>query len=111
MGIPEYEAKRYEGRIKDGGVLLPVHCDTSDEISRAKDVLKGIGAQDISSAGEQSSDVSEKRDAVGTRRTSLARPLETSSLSAGRSPVSPACSIRLSHFVERRSERTQEKTP
>ena len=36
MGIPEYEAKRYEGRLKDGGVLLSVHCDTSAEISRAK---------------------------------------------------------------------------
>ena len=54
MGIPEYEAKRYEGRIKEGGVLLSVHCDTSDEISRAKDLLKSTGAEDISSAGESS---------------------------------------------------------
>jgi len=53
MGIPEYEAKRYEGRIKDGGVLLSVHCDTSDEISRAKDLLKQTGAEDISSTGEK----------------------------------------------------------
>jgi hypothetical protein len=53
MGIPEYEAKRYEGRIKDGGVLLSVHCDTSDEISRAKDLLKATGAEDISSAAEK----------------------------------------------------------
>ena len=53
MGIPEYEAKRYEGRVKDGGVLLSVHCDTSDEISRAKDLLKETGAEDISSAGEK----------------------------------------------------------
>ena len=52
MGIPEYEAKRYEGRVKNGGVLLSVHCDTSDEISRAKDMLKRTGAEDISSAGE-----------------------------------------------------------
>jgi hypothetical protein len=56
MGIPEYEAKRYEGRIKDGGVLLSVHCDTSNEISRAKDLLKLTGAEDISSTGEASSD-------------------------------------------------------
>ncbi|MEO8028198.1 MAG: DUF3341 domain-containing protein, partial [Bryobacteraceae bacterium] len=40
MGIPEYEAKRYEGRIKDGGVLLSVHCNTSDDVARAKDLLK-----------------------------------------------------------------------
>lgn len=54
MGIPEYEAKRYEGRIKDGGILLSVHCDTSDEISRAKDLLKATGAEDIASSGEKS---------------------------------------------------------
>jgi len=54
MGIPEYEAKRYEGRVKDGGVLLSVHCDTSNEISRAKDLLKETGAEDIASAGESS---------------------------------------------------------
>jgi hypothetical protein len=54
MGIPEYEAKRYEGRVKKGGVLLSVHCDTSDEITRAKDVLKSTGAEDISSSSESS---------------------------------------------------------
>jgi hypothetical protein len=53
MGIPEYEAKRYEGRVKDGGVLLSAHCDTSEEITRAKDVLKRTGAGDISSSGEE----------------------------------------------------------
>jgi hypothetical protein len=53
MGIPEYEAKRYEGRVKDGGVLLSVHCRTSDEISRAKDILKRTGAEDIAAAGEE----------------------------------------------------------
>lgn len=56
MGIPEYEAKRYEGRIKEGGVLLSVHCDTSEEITRAKDLLKQSGAQDVSSSGEASAD-------------------------------------------------------
>jgi hypothetical protein len=52
MGIPEYEAKRYEGRVKNGGVLLSVHCDTSEEITRAKDTLKRTGAEDIASTGE-----------------------------------------------------------
>src|SRR5690242_2895706 len=52
MGIPEYEAKRYEGRVRGGNILLSVHCDTSDEIDRAKDILKGTGAEDISSTGE-----------------------------------------------------------
>ncbi len=53
MGIPEYEAKRYEGRVKDGGVLLSVHCDTSGEITRAKELLAETGAEDISSTGEK----------------------------------------------------------
>jgi hypothetical protein len=57
MGIPEYEAKRYEGRLKKGGILLSVHCDTSDEIKRAKDTLKRTGAEDVSSTGESSSEV------------------------------------------------------
>jgi len=52
MGIPEYEAKRYEGRVRGGNILVSVHCDTSDEIGRAKDILKGSGAEDISSSGE-----------------------------------------------------------
>lgn len=61
MGIPEYEAKRYEGRIKEGGVLLSVHCDNSDWVGRAKDVLKSSGAEDISSTGEAGADF-EKTD-------------------------------------------------
>ena len=56
MGIPEYEAKRYEGRLKSGGVLLSVHCDTSDEITDAKRILEQTGAKDISSSGEASAD-------------------------------------------------------
>ena len=56
MGIPEYEARRYESQVKDGGVLLSVHCATSDDITRAKDVLKRTGANDISSAGEKRSE-------------------------------------------------------
>jgi hypothetical protein len=55
MGIPEYEAKRYEGRLKEGGILLSVHCDTSDQIKRSKEILKNTGAEDISSTGESSS--------------------------------------------------------
>src|SRR5579872_4168064 len=53
MGMPEYEAKRYEGRVKNGGVLLSVHCEGSHDVSRAKDLLKQTGAEDIASAGEK----------------------------------------------------------
>jgi len=56
MGIPEYEAKRYEGRVKEGGILLSVHSDNSEWTSKAKDILKRTGAEDVSSAGEASAD-------------------------------------------------------
>jgi hypothetical protein len=56
MGIPEFEAKRYEGRLQKGGILLSVHCDTSDEIKRAKEVVERTGGEDVTSTGEASSD-------------------------------------------------------
>jgi uncharacterized membrane protein len=57
FGIPEYEAKRYEGRVKDGGILLSVHCDNSEWTKKAKEILENMGAKDVSSSGEASSDV------------------------------------------------------
>lgn len=56
MGIPEYEAKRYEGRVKKGGILLSVHSDNSDWTKRAKQILEQTGAEDVASAGEASAD-------------------------------------------------------
>ena len=56
MGVPEYEAKRYEGRVKAGGILLSVHCDNSDWTKRAKKILEETGAEDIAEAGEASAD-------------------------------------------------------
>ena len=64
MGIPEYEAKRYEGAVKDGGTLLSVHCDTSEQVGLAKDALRDTGARDISSSTEASSN-----DTSGGRAT------------------------------------------
>jgi hypothetical protein len=58
-GIPEYEAKRYEGMIKEGGILVSVHCDNSDWTSKAKDILERTGAHDVSSTGEASADFAE----------------------------------------------------
>ena len=56
MGIPEHEAKRYEVRVKEGGILLSVHSDNSDWTKRAKEILERTGAQEISSTGEGSVD-------------------------------------------------------
>jgi len=64
MGIPEYEAKRYEGAVKGGGTLLSVHCDTSEQIDAAKVSLKNTGARDISSSSEAGS-----KDTAGGRGT------------------------------------------
>lgn len=66
MGIPEYEAKRYEGRIREGGILLSVHCDSSEWVKRAKNILEETGGEDISSAGEASADYATS-DRPGTR--------------------------------------------
>jgi hypothetical protein len=58
MGIPEYEAKRYEGRVKEGSILLSVHCDDSKWTKKAKEILERTGAEDVSSTGESSADFS-----------------------------------------------------
>jgi hypothetical protein len=60
MGIPEYEAKRYEGRVKDGGILLSVHSDDSAWTHKAKEILQRTGAQDVSSTGEATADKDHK---------------------------------------------------
>jgi len=56
LGVPEYEAKRYEGRVKSGGILLSVHCDGSEWVKRAKTILEETGAEDVASSGEASAD-------------------------------------------------------
>src|SRR5918995_5024500 len=59
IGIPEYEAKRYEGRLQRGAILVSVHCDNSEWTRKAKDILEQTGAEDVSSTGEASADFQE----------------------------------------------------
>jgi hypothetical protein len=54
MGIPEYEAKRYEGKIREGNFLISVHTEDSEEVKRAKEIFTRAGAHDISYSGEAS---------------------------------------------------------
>ena len=70
MGIPEFEAKRYEGRIKEGGILASVHCDNSEWVGRAKSILKDTGAEDVSSSGEASADYA-KSDKPASRTSTV----------------------------------------
>ena len=81
MGVPEYEAKRYEGKLRGGNVLISAHCENGDEAKAARRVFDEAGAQDIHASGEASADVkvNEKnrpatagRDAAG-RDTTMGR--------------------------------------
>jgi hypothetical protein len=54
LGIPELEARRYEGKVKQGNILISVHTDDAGDIARAKDIFNQAGAQDICAAGEAS---------------------------------------------------------
>jgi hypothetical protein len=56
LGIPEYEAKRYEGFVKDGGILMSVHVDDSEWADKAKEILEASGAKDISMTTELKGD-------------------------------------------------------
>jgi hypothetical protein len=52
LGIPEFEARRYEGRIKNGGILISIHTEDFDELCRVKEIFKAVDASDISTADE-----------------------------------------------------------
>ena len=56
LGIPEYEAKRYEGRVRKGGILMSIHADNQDWARKAKMVLERTGAEDIAATGEEKGD-------------------------------------------------------
>lgn len=52
LGIPEYEVKRYEGKLASGNILISVHCATREESHRVKDIFERAGAEDVSDSGE-----------------------------------------------------------
>ena len=69
LGIPEYEAKQYEGRLKQGHYLLSVHVDDWDEASRVRDIMSDEGGEDISTGSEADVPEETEADATATRRT------------------------------------------
>ena len=69
LGFPEYEAKRYDGRIRKGGLLLSVHSDNSDWTKKAKEILQRTGAEDISTTGEAGSDYAKTDRPVPRKHT------------------------------------------
>lgn len=71
MGIPELEAKRYEGKLKEGNILISVHTESSDEIARAKEIFNQAGAEDICTVSDSTTpnpSKGESRSEVGTVR-------------------------------------------
>lgn len=52
MGMPEFEAKRFEGKVKTGNCLISVHSEDSTETARAKEIFENAGAEDIMTASE-----------------------------------------------------------
>jgi hypothetical protein len=54
MGIPEYEAKRYEGKLQEGSILVSVHTEDADERRRAREIMERAGAQDVAVSSEVS---------------------------------------------------------
>jgi hypothetical protein len=53
MGVPEYEAKRYEGKLKAGNILISVHSENHKETKRAKEIFEEFDAEDIATSGEE----------------------------------------------------------
>ena len=53
IGIPEYEAKRYEGHLEQGGILMAVRCEDSNAVTRAQDVMQAGGATDVAVSREK----------------------------------------------------------
>ena len=75
MGIPEYEAKRYEGKLRAGNILISVHAENSGEVSRAKDIFKNLGAEDVASSGEESVNGKSRGESDESyARTSMTQP-------------------------------------
>jgi len=60
LGIPEYEAKRYEGKLREGNILISIHSDNSDETRRAKEILQREGAGDVAATGEENVPAAER---------------------------------------------------
>lgn len=93
MGIPEFEAKRYEGMVKDGGILASVHCETGDLVDRAKELLKTEGATHISSTSESTSNIVDGTDLSDRRQQHDGSVYAAENLELNR-PASPTNPLR-----------------
>jgi hypothetical protein len=112
LGMPEFEAKRFEGRIRKGGILVSVHCDNSEWVKRAKHILEHSGAVDIASTKEAAADyaqsdkprpissMSDDSDMIDTRRTRAMEPAPSETRREGPAYVCSACDQEFSSEAE-----------
>ncbi len=78
LGIPEIEAKRYEGKIKEGNILISVHTESSEQIATAKRIFKDAKAHDICDTGEAGVPRKDKADDRDDATRTHQRPVEVS---------------------------------
>jgi len=78
LGIPEIEAKRYEGKIKEGNILISVHTESSEQIATAKRIFKNAKAHDICDTGEAGVPRKDKADDRDDATRTHQRPVEVS---------------------------------
>jgi hypothetical protein len=97
LGVPEYEAKLYHRRVKDGGLLLSVFCGSCDEVSKARDILTAAGAEDIASLGEGSIDLGDV-EGIRTSLDSAVSDQASVSMSVTDEPVSAAVAREVEAF-------------
>ena len=109
LGIPEYEAKRYEGKVKEGGILISVHSENNEETSSAKAIFREEGAHDISSTGEAHAEV-KAQDVSEVKETGVCEALSMEDIAASqvmeaekRAPKIKSDAIATSEQIQRRA--------
>jgi hypothetical protein len=108
MGIPEYEAKRYEGKVKDGNILMSVHTRDGDERDRAKEIFKNGGAEDISYTGESTPSKPSRKDDMRVDAPVSTLAADEAGLRAGREYDRRAVKFSNGDDVEARAREARE---
>jgi len=93
MGVPELEAKRYEGKIKGGGILVSVHCDDRDEVKQVKDIYEASGASDVVTGGEKTPPKVDRTDRPRGADEPYRAPSQQRTTATQREDNPPACEM------------------
>lgn len=91
MGVPELEAKRYEGKVRSGGILVSCHCDEREDVKQVKDIYEGSGATDIVTGGEKAPPKVDRADRPRGADEPYRAPVQQRTAAAQRNDNPPAC--------------------